>query len=90
MPMEIQDKFIVSTNLDESFWESSFVHNYITDMINKYHEKAEQKKVAQRNVASNNSNHIFHCHNINMLVVEPEIVVALTTEIKARDFLEKP
>jgi hypothetical protein len=25
MPMEIQNKFIVSTNLDESFWESSFV-----------------------------------------------------------------
>jgi hypothetical protein len=43
MPMEIQDKFIVSTNLDESFWESSFVHNCIIDMINKNHEEAEQK-----------------------------------------------
>jgi hypothetical protein len=87
MPMEIQDKFIVSTNLDESFWESSFVHNYITDMINKYHEEVEQKKVAERNVASSNSNHIFHYHNINMLVVESEIIVALMTKINS---LEKP
>jgi hypothetical protein len=50
-------------------------------MINKYHEKVEQKKVAQRNVASSSNNHIghqvFHCHNINLLVVEPGIVVAL-------------
>lgn len=46
MPMEIQDKFVVSTNLDESFWENSFVHNCIIDMINKYHEEVEQKKVA--------------------------------------------
>lgn len=43
MPMEIQDKFVVFTNLDESFWESSFVHNFIIDMINKYHEEVEQK-----------------------------------------------
>jgi hypothetical protein len=50
-------------------------------MINKYHEKVEQKKVAQCNVASSSNNHIghqvFHCHNINLLVVEPGIVVAL-------------
>jgi hypothetical protein len=58
MPMEIQDKFIVSTNLDESFWESSFVHNCITDMINKYHEKTKENKVARRNVASSNNNQI--------------------------------
>ncbi len=53
------------------------MHNYIIDMINKDHEEAEQKKVAQRNVASSSNNHIghqiFHCHNINLLVVEPGI-----------------
>jgi hypothetical protein len=94
MPMEIQHKFVVFTNFDESFWESSFVQNCITNMINKYHEKVKQKKFAQHNVTFSSSNHIghqiFHCHNINLIVIEPGIVVTLMKEIKAHDYLEKP
>jgi hypothetical protein len=46
MHMEIQDKFVIFTNPNESFWEYWFAQNYITNMINKYHEDIEQKKIA--------------------------------------------
>ncbi len=84
---------LYSLNPNESFWES-FAQNYITNMINKYHEDIEQKKIAQHNVASSSSNcikhQISHCHNVNLLVVDPRMVVALMRNIKAHDYFEKP
>jgi hypothetical protein len=62
-------------------------------MINKYHEDIEQKKIAQCNVAFSSSNRIkdqiSHCHNINLLVVDPKMVAALMRNIKVHDYLEK-